>query len=346
MTVLIDVLDTRRSSNSGKSRLLDTRRSNSSFSRHSSSRDLFSQDTETGQESSDDKYSYDHLYLPDQDSIIDKRNVEAIRLCNRLTDFILTDATAQVVHEFEKHWQLLTDADAERKHGKQGNPNADGDWYAGCARDSSSGAAAASRASVFRSDFRRRVSDGEDSMPCDAQGGSEGRVQGAAKRVRFGATAASPSALLALLRRFFPWASKADTSAIEGRELLDCASRQMEEGGVKSENPCEPLNPCDLSAKDKTHRADRIENVTLETVTGCIRSMSAIAELRVEPHTIHTKVKEHRYSIYNIYIVVSYIILYISYGQGDIFHAAYLPVAVSQPDPLAHSNFASTSAGK
>ena len=295
MTVLIDVLDTRRSSSSGKLR----------FKTPADSRDLFSQGDETGKESADDKYNYDHLYLPDQDSIIDKRNVEAIRLCNSLMDFILTDATAQVVHEFETHWQLLTDADEQRKHGKQGNPNADGNLYAGCARDSSSGAAAASCASVFRSDVRRCVSDSEDSMRCDDQGGSEGRVQGAEKRVRFGASAASPSALLAHLRRSFPWASKADTSAIEGRELLDCASRQMEEGGVTSENPCEPLNPCDLSAKDKTHRADSREKVTQKTVTGCIRSMSGIAELCVEPHTIHTKVKEHRYNIYiyNIYCV-------------------------------------------
>ena len=86
MTVLIDVLDTRRSSSSGKSRLKTP----------ADSRDLFSQDDETGKESADNKYSYDHLYLPDQDSIIDKRNVEAIRLCNSLMDFILTDATAQV----------------------------------------------------------------------------------------------------------------------------------------------------------------------------------------------------------------------------------------------------------
>jgi hypothetical protein len=249
MTVLIDVLDTRRSSSSGKSRLKTP----------ADSRDLFSQDDETGKESADNKYSYDHLYLPDQDSIIDKRNVEAIRLCNSLMDFILTDATAQVIHEFETHLQLLTDANAQRKHGKHGNPNADGDSNAGCARDSSSAAAAAadSRASVFRSHVRGRVSDSEDSMRCDGQGGSEGWVQGAEKRVGecFRATAASPSALLALLRRFFPLASKADTSGIEGRELLDCASRQMEEGGVKSENACEPLNSCDLSAKDKTHHA-------------------------------------------------------------------------------------------
>ena len=312
MTVLIDVLDTRRSSSSGKSRLKTP----------ADSRDLFSQDDETGKESADNKYSYDHLYLADQDSIIDKRNVEAIRLCNSLMDFILTDATAQVVHEFETHWQLLTDADEQRTHGKQGNPNADGDSYAGCARESSSGAAAASCASVFRSDVRRRVSDGEDSMRCDGQGGSGGGMRGGEKRARLGATAASPSALLAHLRRFFPWASKADTSAIEGRELLDCASRQMEEGGVTSENPCEPLNPCDLSAKDKTHRADRIEKVTQKTVTGCIRSMSGITELCVEPHTIHTKVKQHRYNIYIIYTVYNIHLLHI------VCHVVYFIVYI------------------
>lgn len=98
------------------------------------------------------------LYIPDQCDTMDKRSVEAIKLCNMLLDFILTHVTAQVIEQFEEHQHLLASADTE---GDLGGTSCDSDVRLDV-QDTDSSMIYDDRKSLIECHAKRELSNGVD----------------------------------------------------------------------------------------------------------------------------------------------------------------------------------------